>query len=436
MPRKCMLILLDGVGDHAHESLGHKTPLQAADTPALDRLATLGANGLYHPAALGQALPSELAHFAMFGYDPEDFPGRGPLEALGAGVDVGPDDVAVLAHFACLSDRGGELWLDLDAPEADEGEARALAAAVGAFETEGVEIRFARTQGTHGVLILRGGVSPFVTDTNPMRTECPIPEVLPWGIHTADPETRRAARALKRFLVWAHGRLKDHPVNARRAQAGLPPLTGLVTQRAGRLKPIRPFRQQNGLRGLSLASAPVYWGLCAHLGLDVRRVADTEDPGWDLAERLRLAREALPGYDFIHVHTKAPDEAAHRKDPLAKRAVIESLDRAIGEALGALAEEPDLLLAVTADHSTPSSGPLVHSGDAVPLALFGPGVRRDAVTRYDEVSAAQGALGCVRGKELMYLVLNHLGLSKLAGTRDTPWDQPYWPGDYQPFRLE
>lgn len=436
MPRKCVLILLDGVGDHAQEALGHRTPLQAAVTPCLDRLATIGANGLYHAAAHGQALPSEIAHCAMFGYDPEDFPGRGPLEALGAGIDLEPDDVAVLAHFASLSDRGGALWVDGDKPAADETEAALLAAEVAEYEASGVGIRFVPIQGIYGVLILRGGVSPFVTDTNPMREHCAVPDVLPWHTHAADPQARKAAAALKQFLIWSHRRLRAHPVNVRRAARGLPPITGLVTQRAGRLKPVRPFREQNGLRGLSLCSAPVYWGLCAYLGLDVRKVADTADPGSDLAERLRLAHDALATHDFIHIHTKAADEAGHRKDPPAKRAVIEAFDRGLGEAVGPLAEDPEVLLAVTADHCTPSSGPLIHSGDTVPLTLCGQGVRRDAVSRHDEVSAAQGALGCVRGKELMYLVLNHLGLAKLSGTMDTPWDQPYWPGDYQPLRLE
>ena len=72
----------------------------------------------------------------------------------------------------------------------------------------------------------------------------------------------------------------------------------------------------------------------------------------------------------------------------------------------------------------------------MPLTFFGQGVRRDKVSRFDEVSAAGGALGTVRGRELMYLLLNHLDRAKLQGIMDTPVDQPYWPGHYQPFRLK
>ena len=122
MPKKCVLILLDGIGDRSYAQLDDQTPLQAANTPVLNELAEGGANGLYHAALLGQALPSENAHFAIFGYDMADFPGRGALEALGAGIAIAPQDVALLAHFACLTERNETLFLDTGKPEADDAE--------------------------------------------------------------------------------------------------------------------------------------------------------------------------------------------------------------------------------------------------------------------------------------------------------------------------
>jgi 2,3-bisphosphoglycerate-independent phosphoglycerate mutase len=116
--------------------------------------------------------------------------------------------------------------------------------------------------------------------------------------------------------------------------------------------------------------------------------------------------------------------------------VLETLDRGIGNALKPLLAEPDLLMVVAADHSTPSAGPLIHSGEPIPLIFHGPGIRRDMIMQYDEISAAGGALGFVRGKELMYLILNHLDRAKLHGLMDTPVDQPYWPGNAIALRLE
>ena len=118
-----------------------------------------------------------------------------------------------------------------------------------------------------------------------------------------------------------------------------------------------------------------------------------------------------------------------------EKEVIEALDKGIASVIGPLMTNPELLLIVTADHSTPSSGSLIHSGETVPLIMYGEGVRRDEVQRFDEISAAAGALGSVRGKELMYLVLNHLERAKLQGLMDAPRDQPFWPGDYEPFRV-
>ena len=83
MTKKCIMILLDGVGDRSYPELNNRTPLQAARTPFIDQFVRGGASGLYHAGLLGQAFPSETAHFAIFGYDIEGFPGRGALEALG-----------------------------------------------------------------------------------------------------------------------------------------------------------------------------------------------------------------------------------------------------------------------------------------------------------------------------------------------------------------
>lgn len=436
MPQKCVLILLDGIGDRSYAQLDHQTPLQAAKTPVLDGLAVNGANGLYHAALLGQALPSENAHFLMFGYDMAGFPGRGVLEALGAGIDLGSKDVSVLSHFACLHGSEGCLFVDQRKPEISDNEISWLIQAVAEYDRRGVNIRFIQTGGIFGIIILTGDVAPYITDSDPFIDGRPLIAISPWADFRNDTASRNAASALKHYLLWAHDQLNDCPVNRSRISKGQAAVNGFVTQRAGQLKDVVPFNKSWGLRGLSIASGLVYTGLSAYIGMDAKKVADTGNLEKDIADRLNTAYESLNDYDFVHVHTKAPDEAAHTKDPDAKKSVIESLDRGIGRAIGPLMDDPEVLLIVTADHSTPSSGLLIHSGESVPLMFYGQGVRRDGVSRFNEVDVAAGALGSVRGKELMYLILNHLDRAKLHGIMDTPVDQPYWPGDYEPFRLK
>lgn len=434
MPKQCVLVVLDGLGDRACSELGGLTPLQAAAAPFLDRLAREGGCGLYHAGMLGQALPSENAHFAMFGYEPRDFPGRGWLEALGQGLRPAPGQVAVLAHLCAVSERDGCLHMDADAPQATPEECAAAAAAVAGFSAEGVDIRFEHGRGLFGVLLLTGQVSPRVTDSNTMRDNAFLSAIVPHATHADDPAARRTARALAAYVRFCHTTLKNLPLNHARRARGLAPLSGLVTQRPGADRQVMPFAERYGMRGVSVSAGVVYWGLARYLGLDIVPDPDSGDPGEDLARRLRLARRELAqGAGFGHVHSKAPDEAAHRKDPLRKKTVIEALDRGLAQGLPPLLDDPGVLVVVTADHSTPSVGSLVHSGEPVPLLFHGPGVRRDAAERFDEVAAAAGALGCVRGGELMLCILNCLDRARLAGIVDAPRELPYWPGPYDPF---
>ena len=437
LPKKCVLILLDGLGDRAHADLDHRTPLQAASTPSLDRLAATGSTGLYHAGKIGRPLPSENAHFALFGCPPEDFPGRGPLEALGADVPLAEGDVAMLAHFASvLRTLEDELVLRYDRICGTPEEIDALYAAVADFEMDEIRINLHQTGGMFSVLTMRGDVSPHITDSNPMVDGRMISAIKPLAAYANDPATVRTARVLTEYLRQAHVKLAKAEVNAVRAQQKLPAINGLVTQRAGRLRPHIPHAARYGMRGLSIASGVMYKGMAAYLGMDFHRMKDTRDPGRDLARRIDFAARALDWYDFIHVHTKAPDHAAHTKRPGAKVRAIESLDKGIAEAIEPLLHNPDLLLVVTADHSTPSCGSLIHSGEPVPLLLNGPGVRRDPVDKFDEVSVACGALGTMRGDELMHTILNYTDRARLGGIHDTPEPREYWPGDYAPFTLK
>ncbi len=435
--KRCVLVVLDGLGDRAYARFGHKTPLAAARTPNLDRLAALGCNGLYHAGILGQPLPSENAHFAMFGYEPHEFPGRGPVEALGAGIPVAPDEVAALAHLCAVRESDGCLYMDRFRARIDDpAEIDVLFSAVAAFESRGVRFRLVRDTGLFGILALAGPpdlVGTSFTDTNPMVDDLPIPEVLP--LRGADAASVNTAAAVKDYLLSAHAVLSAHPVNQGRVSRGLEPINALVTQRPGRLAPIESFTERHGLRGLTIASGVICPGLARYLGMDVHLCGDTDDPGADLAQRLTLAREALADHDFIHVHTKTPDEAAHTKSPEKKLDVIASLDRGMGQAIGPILNDEDVILAVTADHSTPSAGPLIHSGEPVPLILCGKGVRRDAVMRFDEISAAGGALGHPRGTELLRVLLNAMDRARLEGIRETPVVREFWPAPCRPFRL-
>ncbi len=431
---RCILILLDGLGDRGHKELGGLTPLQAAVTPSLDKLAGQSSCGLLSVLRPGAALPSESAHLTLFGYRPDELPGRGLLEALGAGIKMGHEEVAVLAHFASVrpDESGCSLILDQDRPEAAPGEIKELTKAVGSHIGTTQTGSFHPTHGIDGIIRFGPRASAQITDTFPICEGMNLIEPEAW----ADGEEWAAetAAALKAYLLTIYERLRRHPVNLSRQQAGKAPINFLVTQRAGRSQNVQPFNQRWGLKGLTISAGLVYKGLARYIGLDHLNVSGRKDPGQDLTARLKLAGRVDPSYDFIHVHSKAPDVAAHTKSPVNKVQAIESLDRGIGEVMSELTTSGDVII-VTADHSTPSSGPLIHSGEPVPIMISGPGARLDAVHTFDEISCAGGALGHLRGEDFMYVVLNALERIKLRGLMDTPQDQPFWPGQRRPFQL-
>lgn len=432
---RCILLLLDGLGDRSHPLLDHRTPLQAASTPNLDKIASLGMNGLFHAHLQGTALPSELAHFLMFGYRLEDFPGRGVVEALGEGLDIRQDDVALLARIFSVTKEARGLVLHHEKPCLSRQDCQILHGAIRTFSRYGIDAEFLPTGGIAGILRLRGQVSKAVTDSNPIIKGRPLMEVLPLRAMTEDPHTRNTARFLNDYLRWSYRTLATHPLNRQRIREGLPAINAVGTQRAGMMKCLPSFTDKWGLKGLMIASGAIYQGLGQVVGMETCKVGDTGDPARDLQERLALAWQARD-FDFVHVHTKVTDEAGHAGDPLLKKQVIEAIDTAIAYAIEKIVADDDVLFVVTADHSTASSGTMIHTGETVPIVMAGKYVRRDKVVNFDEVSCASGGLSLVRGKELMYLILNFLDRGKLWGLMDAPDDQPFTPGNATPLNVD
>ena len=125
---RCILLVIDGLGDKGHRCFEGRTPLQVASTPHLDCLADIGMNGIYHSYLQGTALPSELAHFLMFGYDIGQFPGRGLIEAVGEGITVNGGEVALLARIFSVSLDENRLILMQENPSVEREQCLALPA--------------------------------------------------------------------------------------------------------------------------------------------------------------------------------------------------------------------------------------------------------------------------------------------------------------------
>lgn len=433
---KIILVLLDGLGDRSYEILDNRTPLQAASTPNLDRLAQLGSNGLFHAASMGQCLPSETAHYLLFGYDLNTFPGRGLLEAVGESVPFDDGDVLCLAHLSGVTWQKGVpiLTQGRDDIEGSSREIGRLFAAVSPYETHGIGFRLHQTSRNDAILILKSQASPYISDSDPMVVGRAMAKITPVSENPEPEKAARTADALNDYLSHCFSVLSGHEINRHRIAADLTPANFLATQRCGRRIVQEPFSERWGLTGMLIGSGSMYGGLAHELGLNFKKVKDSRDPGDDLRQRIQSAL-ADSAHDFIHVHTKAPDEAAHTKNPVRKQTVIALLDQGLDELVREVEKRDDLLVAVTADHSTPSSSTLIHSGEPVPVILVGPNVRRDEVAAFDEISAAAGCLGLLRREELMFMILNYSDRSALLGHRLGKTERPYFHADYEPFKL-
>ena len=106
-----VVFLLDGLGDRAHEVLGGRTGNEAASTPTLDALAARGSCGLLYSVGPGRAPSSEVAHWSLLGYRPDEFPGRAVFEALGRGQEVGDEQVFAYAALRPAERRDDGWWL-------------------------------------------------------------------------------------------------------------------------------------------------------------------------------------------------------------------------------------------------------------------------------------------------------------------------------------
>ncbi|HEY7587877.1 MAG TPA: 2,3-bisphosphoglycerate-independent phosphoglycerate mutase [Thermoplasmata archaeon] len=396
--RKILLIIFDGLGDRPVKELGNKTPLEAALKPNLDWFAANGMNGLLDPIGPGIRPGSDTSHLALFGYDPlESYTGRGPFEAAGVGIELQKGDVAFRCNFASVDK---DLVLkDRRAGRIKQG-TEELAKALDGMKLGRVKVVFRAGTEHRAALVLRGkGLSPKVTDTDPHDEGQKILESMP-----LEGKAKGTAKALNAFTRRAFEILSEHPANKARVSKGEAPANIVVARGAGIAPDLEPVPQRLGLKAGGIAGVALIKGMYRAAGMDVLDVRGaTGGLDTDMVAKAEAALRALKTYDLVVVNVKAADLCGHDGQALEKIRVIERIDQMVGHLKAELG--PEIVVALTADHSTPVSIK-DHSGDPVPLTIFGEGFRVDGVPHYDERSVARGCLGRIRGQDLIPILMN------------------------------
>ena len=407
---KGLLLIADGLGDRPVPAMGSKTPLEYAATPTLDRLAREGECGLMDPSAPGIRAGSDTAHLAILGYDPHKvYQGRGPFEALGIGMEVRGGDVALRCNFSTVD---AEMRvIDRRAGRISEGTAE-LTRAVNGVEIEGVQCFFKESVAHRGALVLRGeGLSPHITDADPHADGERVQRAQP--LNPDDAAAARTARIVNAFVQLSYERLKDHPVNRARIEQGLPPANIILPRGAGVAPHLEPFPHKHGITAVAVVETGLIRGIARFVGMDTLDAPGaTGGVDTDYLSIADTLAQALRQYDFVLCNVKAPDLCGHDRNPQLKAQVIEQIDALVARLLTQYTEP--FYLIFTGDHSTPCSvGD--HSGDPVPVLLHGPDLRGDEVLRFHEYACAKGALGRLRGGDLVNILTQLMGVQEKFG---------------------
>ncbi|MHA1937070.1 MAG: 2,3-bisphosphoglycerate-independent phosphoglycerate mutase, partial [Candidatus Thorarchaeota archaeon] len=259
-----VLLILDGLGDRVVKELGDKTPLQAAKCPTFDKLTADGQTGLLNVIGPGITPGSDAAHLALFGYDPvECYAGRGPLEALGAGLTSRPGDVAFRSNFASVDNE----WKVTDrraGREFTSEEHKVLEDALSGIEIDGVKVHFVTTVEHRGAIVLEGsGLSGKISETDPHETGAKI-----WKSEALEKGAEKTAKIVNKLTQMVYDRLKDLDINEARAKRKLPPANIILLRGAGQHMEIPTLKDRYGIKSAVIAGGSLYIGAAKYVGME------------------------------------------------------------------------------------------------------------------------------------------------------------------------
>jgi 2,3-bisphosphoglycerate-independent phosphoglycerate mutase len=403
---KYAIVIPDGCADEPQDSLGGKTPLQAAHTPNMDRIARTGVVGRSDNVPRPLTPASDVATLSLFGYDPlAVYTGRAPLETAAMGIALGSNDWAIRCNLVTV-DQG--VMRDFTAGHISSEEGRELIGAVqeelgGPLETEeygpqvGV-LEFHPGVSYRNILVVRpADGAPFseATKTQPPHD---IPD------QSVSPHLPKGPGhgLLISLMERSRAVFRDHPVNRARVDAGQRPATQVWLWGQGKAPSLRPFQEVYGKRGAIVSAVDLVRGVGILLGwkrIDVPGATGYLDT--DYAAKGAYGVAALKDHDLVCVHVEAPDEASHEGKVDAKVRALEEIDRhVVGPLLEALPTYGDWRLLVEPDHRT-TLRTRAHAYGMVPFAMAGTGIPAKGHASYDEAVAAASDLSFERGHELM-----------------------------------
>ncbi|KXA93707.1 phosphoglycerate mutase [candidate division MSBL1 archaeon SCGC-AAA259M10] len=390
---KNVIVIGDGMAGYPIEELGGKTPLQVAEKPNLDWIASNGRNGLLKNVPEKMPADSDVAIMSILGYDPREYyTGRGPLEAAGMDIELEEGDVAFRCNLITMDDgfikdySGGHLSTE-EAEELMEVVKKNFGN-LGDFYV-GVDYRH--------LFVLRNAkdVAGSLSCRAPHKI---VGEKVDGNL--IEPGSVDIAESLNRMMLESKEILSDHPINEKRVEEGKNPANAIWVWGQGVKPSLVPIFEKYGVRGAVISAVTLVKGLGVLAGMDkvdVPGVTGYYDT--DYENKADYGLRSLVDHDLVLIHVEAPDEAGHSGDIEEKIRAIENLDNYIvGRFLDNLDE--DFTVSVMADHPTP----IVvrnHVSDPVPFSIYSTRGDKDNISRFDEFEARNGSFGTLEGYKFM-----------------------------------
>ncbi|MBW1792423.1 MAG: cofactor-independent phosphoglycerate mutase [Deltaproteobacteria bacterium] len=397
--RKVIILIGDGMGDYPIAELAHRTPLEAAHTPAMDYIASHGVLGELLTVPQGFPPGSDVANLSLLGYRPEEvYTGRSPLEAASLGVDLEDGEIAFRCNLVTLEGNESSLkMVDYSGGHISTDEARELINAL-ASRLNGDNLKLYPGISYRHLLVYRNDVSGLKTAPPHDYTGKDVTNF--WQEYKHVPE-------LMSFMEKSRKILKDHPVNRQRQANGRLPANGTWLWGEGKAPDMMTLKEKYGLSGSLISAVDLLKGIGVYAGMDIVDVPgatgylDTNYQG-----KVDAALHAIGSKDIVVVHVEAPDETGHQGDLKNKIRAIQEFDQNIVQPiLNGIPKETDCRIVVCMDHFTPIHL-RTHTSDAVPVAVYDSDSKNNNTSlTYNEKNGKSAELKFKNGEEFFQYII-------------------------------
>lgn len=359
---KYVILLGDGMADYPIGELGGKTPLEAAYTPNMDRIASEGTLGLIDTIPQGLPPGSDVANLSVLGYDPrETYTGRGPLEAASMGLTLDDDDVAFRCNLVTLGAGENQLMEDFTSGHISSEESSEIIMDIDK-ELGSETYRFFPGVGYRHLMVWRRGKDTLETTPPHDIIGKPVRDFMPVG---------EGADQIIQLMHRSQEVLKNHPVNRKRISQDKKPANSIWLWGQGRAPKIVRLTERYKIRGGMISAVDLLNGIGRYAGLEIIHVdgatgyTDTNYEG-----KAKQALAALESMDFVFIHVEAPDEMGHEGSAAGKIRSIEDFDhKVVGTVLQGIRNFNTYRVLVLSDHPTPICL-RTHSSDPSPFGVL------------------------------------------------------------------